>query len=239
MLFLLFLSLLAPSSISFHLSNPHLLLNKICTVDFRIWTCLHHNSRRAISYNGIITGIKGLIYISSCPTMPSTPLAAFSKKVSLSIFPVLSFTSLPLVTVLNSPPPKIKRDKGWADRTPWALQWWQNPFSLSFSASTHPLSRWSAGRPLGQGLPFSFANTYMHLWWMLLPHKSEFTTHYSSIHHTSVVQSKKKTQSQHQIIQAINCKLINNEKYVLTVYKLTCDMAYNAINCPLNRYEEN
>lgn len=48
-----------------------------------------------------------------------------------------------------------------------------------------------------------------------------------------------KNQSQYQMIQATNHKLINNEKRVLAVYKLTCGMACIPINCPLNSYEEN
>lgn len=40
--------------ISFSLSTSHLLLNIIPTVDFGIWSGLHLNSGRGISYNWII-----------------------------------------------------------------------------------------------------------------------------------------------------------------------------------------
>lgn len=38
------LSLPAPPPISFHLSTSYLLFNKICTVDFSTWSCLHLSS---------------------------------------------------------------------------------------------------------------------------------------------------------------------------------------------------
>lgn len=93
----LFLPLPGPPPIFFHFSTSHLLFNKICTVDFSIWSCLHLSSGRVTSCNGITAGITGLIYISSCPTMPSTPWLHF--QVILPVSPVLLFPWLPLVTL--------------------------------------------------------------------------------------------------------------------------------------------